>query len=220
MELRWLGHSCFVLIERRKVLIDPFISQNPSAPGVEVTPDIIAVTHGHDDHLGDTVRLARKHGCRVVSIHEISKYLAVLGISCEGMNKGGTVTIDGVRFTMTDAVHSSRINGKAAGCPAGFIIEDNVRVYHAGDTALFGDMRLIADLYQPEVALLPIGGRYTMGIREAAIAAGWLRPRIVIPMHYGTFPAIEQSPQKFAELVSSQCDSEVIILKPGESFKL
>ncbi|MCX9009834.1 MAG: metal-dependent hydrolase [Candidatus Methanoperedens sp.] len=220
MQLKWLGHSCFELAETKKVLIDPYISQNPVAPKVEVVPDIIAVTHGHADHLGDTVDIARKYGCRVVSIHEVSKYLEAMGIQCEKMNKGGTVAIEGVRFTMTEAVHSSSIDGGSAGCPAGFVIEDNISVYHAGDTALFGDMRLIGELYRPEVALLPIGGRYTMGIREAAIAASLIRPRVVIPMHYNTTPAIEQSPEKFSELVSSLCPSEVVILKPGESFEL
>lgn len=202
------------------MLIDPYISQNPAAPKVEVVPDIIAVTHGHPDHLGDTVELAGKCGCRVVSIHEVSKYLAAMGIQCESMNKGGTIDVEGVGFTMTDAVHSSSIDGRAAGCPAGFVVEDKLRVYHAGDTALFGDMKLIGELYRPDIALLPIGGRYTMGMREAAIAASWIRPRVVIPMHYNTTPAIEQSPQKFAGLVSSQCESEVVILKPGESFEL
>src|SRR5574337_48723 len=110
MQLKWLGHSCFELADTNRVLIDPYISKNPAAPKVDVVPDIIAVTHGHADHLGDTVNLARKYGCRVVSIHEVSKYLSAMGIQCEGMNKGGTVAIEGVEFTMTEAVHSSSID--------------------------------------------------------------------------------------------------------------
>lgn len=218
MKIRYLGHSCFELSGSKNVLIDPYLSENPSAPGIDVDPDIIAVTHGHSDHFGDTIELIEKHKCKAVSIHEVSKYLAARGLECEGMNKGGTITIDNIRFTMTEAVHSSSINGEDGGCPAGFIINDDVGVYHAGDTALFGDMRLIGDLYRPEIAILPIGDRFTMGPREAAIAASWIRPGIVIPMHYGTFPAIDRSPGEFSDLVSSLCDSEVVILKPGESF--
>ena len=219
MNIKFLGHSCFELTNNRNVLIDPFISGNPTSPDVELKPDIIAVTHAHSDHLGDTVELAKKHNCKVISIHEVSKYLDTRGIPCEGMNKGGTVTLDSIDFTMTEAVHSSSFGDSDGGCPAGFVITDEKSVYHAGDTALFGDIKLIAELYHPEISLLPIGDRYTMGIKEAATAASWLRSKIVIPMHYGTFPAIEQSPHKFAELVSSLCDSEVVILKPGESFE-
>ena len=219
MKIKFLGHSCFELTESRNVLIDPFISGNPAAPDVELKPDIIAVTHAHSDHLGDTAELAKKHKCKVISIHEVSKYLDARGIPCEGMNKGGTVKLDGVDFTMTEAVHSSSFEDSDGCCPAGFVIRDKTSVYHAGDTALFGDMKLIKELYRPEIAILPIGDRYTMGIREAATAASWLHSKIVIPMHYGTFPAIEQSPHEFAELVSSLCDSEVVILKPGEGFE-
>ncbi len=219
MQIKFLGHSCFEIHESKNILVDPFISGNPAAPDVELKPDIIAVTHAHSDHLGDTAELAKKHKCRVLSIHEVSKFLGAQGIPCEGMNKGGTVTLDGVDFTMTEAVHSSSFEDSDGGCPAGFVIRDKKSVYHAGDTALFGDMRLISELYNPDIALLPIGDRYTMGVKEAATATSWLKPDIVIPMHYGTFPAIEQSPDEFKELVSSLCDSEVVILKPGESFE-
>lgn len=219
MQIKFIGHSCFEIRESKNILVDPFISGNPASPDVELKPDIIAVTHAHYDHLGDTVELANKHNCKVVSIHEVSKYLGARGIACEGMNKGGTITLDGVDFTMTEAVHSSSFEDSDGGCPAGFVIKNKKSVYHAGDTALFGDMRLIAELYHPDIALLPIGDRYTMGVREAATATSWLKPGIVVPMHYGTFPAIEQSPYEFTELVSSLCDSEVVVLKPGESFE-
>jgi L-ascorbate metabolism protein UlaG (beta-lactamase superfamily) len=224
MDIKWHGHSCFEVTQSRNILIDPFLKDNPLATSVEVAPDIIAVTHGHADHLGDTVEIAKNRRCKVVAIHEIARYLAGKDVHCEGMNKGGTVNIGGVRFTMTEAVHSAGIDESDfhfdGGCPAGFIIEDDgKRVYHAGDTALFGDMRLIGELYSPQVALLPIGGRYTMGVREAAIAASWIQADIVIPMHYNTFSLIQQSPEEFKELVETLCNSEVVILKPGESFE-
>ncbi|HEX3002206.1 MAG TPA: metal-dependent hydrolase, partial [Methanoregula sp.] len=172
MQLTWLGHSCVLLSGSRKVLIDPFVEGGSVA---STSPDIVAVTHGHNDHMGETVALRRK----TVAITEIAKYLKGKGIPTESMNIGGTQVVDGVSFTMTPAVHSTFIEeagaGFSGGAPAGFVIGmDGVKVYHAGDTALFSDMKLIGDLYHPDIALLPIGGRYTMGVTEAMVAANFI----------------------------------------------
>lgn len=222
MKITWLGHSCF---EIDNILIDPFITENPESPRTldQLKPEIIAVTHGHADHLGDTTELA-KNDCTVIAIHEIANYLRSFGINAIGMNIGGTVEIDGKKFIMTHAFHSSGIDEAdfkwSGGSPAGYVIDIGARIYHAGDTSLFTDMKLIKELYTPEIALLPIGGVFTMGIKEAAIATSWLNPKIVIPMHYNTFPPIKQDPQKFVEAVKSVCDTEVVILKPGESLDI
>lgn len=217
MRLTWLGHACFCLEGSRTVLIDPFI------PGgsLPVEPDIVAVTHAHADHLGMTLELEKK----TVAINEIAKYLAAKGLAVEPMNIGGSITVDGVRFTMTPALHSSWLEdegmGFYGGTAAGFVITmDGVAVYHAGDTALFSDMQLIRDLYRPDVALLPIGGRYTMGPEEAMIAARYTGAKLAIPMHYDTFPAIEQDVQKFKQAVERTTPIRVRILSPGEGIDI
>lgn len=224
MRITWLGHAGFELVDRANVVIDPFIKGNPLAPDMELEPDVIAVTHGHGDHLGDAIEIAQETGAVLVAVHEISKYAASKGIEAEGMNMGGSIEVQGVRFTMTPAWHSSGIDaaefGFSGGQPAGFVIEDELIVYHTGDTALFGDMRLIGDLYRPEVMLVPIGGRFTMGPREAALAVSWVRPEIAIPMHYDTFDVIEQDPDEFAGLVEALSDTEVIVLEPGENLDI
>lgn len=224
MRITWLGHAGFEIEDRRNVVIDPFIKGNPLAPDIELEPDIMAVTHGHADHLGDAVEIAQETGATLVAIHEIANYAAGKGVEAEGMNMGGTIEVNDVQFTMTQAWHSSGIDaaefGFSGGDPAGYVIEDRARVYHAGDTALFSDMRLIGDLYRPEVMLVPIGDRFTMGPREAALAVSWVRPEIAIPMHYDTFEAVEQDPDEFAELVEGLCDTEVVVLEPGETLEL
>ncbi|SDG01276.1 L-ascorbate metabolism protein UlaG, beta-lactamase superfamily [Methanolobus vulcani] len=219
--LTWIGHSCFRIdVNDTMVLIDPFITGNPSAKvkADELWPDIIAVTHGHWDHLGDTVEIAKRAGCTVVCIHELSQYLKSKDIKTEGMNIGGTVKIGNLSFTMTDARHSSSIDEAGrkidGGRAAGFVIKACERsIYHAGDTGLFGDMTLISRLYDPEIALLPIGGRYTMGPEDAALAVEMLRPRTVVPMHYNTFDGIAQDSQYFVSLVKTVSDAEVLIME-------
>ena len=227
VKITWLGHSAFLLKADKKVLIDPFISGNPLAPcsPEELDPDIIAVTHGHRDHLGDTIEIGKRTGCRIISIHEVANYIKSKGVFAEGMNKGGTVHVEGIALTMTEALHSSSIDASGfsfdGGCPAGFVIGIGGRsIYHAGDTGVFGDMRLIGELYEPEVALLPIGDRFTMGIKEAVKAVELIRPEIVVPMHYGTFDVIKQDPEEFKRAVEAKVDTKVIIMRPGESIEL
>lgn len=215
MRLTWLGHACFSLEGSRTVLIDPFIPEG----SLLVEPDIVAVTHAHADHLGMTVQLKKK----TVAINEVAKYLASKGIPAEPMNIGGSITVDGVGFTMTPALHSSWLEeegmGFYGGTAAGFVITmDGTTVYHAGDTALFSDMQLIRDLYRPDVALLPIGGRYTMGPEEAMVAARYVGAQLVIPMHYDTFPAIEQDVRKFEQAIERTTSIRVRVLSPGEGI--
>jgi L-ascorbate metabolism protein UlaG (beta-lactamase superfamily) len=218
MQLTWFGHSCVLLTGTKKVLIDPFI-EGGSVVGTK--PDIVAVTHGHDDHMGETVRINTK----TVAISEIAKYLKKKGIAAEGMNIGGTMVLDGVSFTMTPALHSSFIEeagqGFAGGAAAGFVVGmDGVRVYHAGDTGLFSDMKLIGELYHPDVALLPIGGRFTMGVAEAMMAANFIGAKTVIPIHYNTWDKIAADPYALKTALERTTDITVKILKPGESLEL
>jgi L-ascorbate metabolism protein UlaG (beta-lactamase superfamily) len=218
MQLTWLGHACVLLEGSKKILIDPFVEGRSV---MDTNPDFVAVTHGHDDHLGETVALAKK----TIAISEIAKYLKSRGLPVEGMNIGGTITIDGVSFTMTLAVHSSWIEEAGAGCcggtAAGFVIGmDGIKVYHAGDTGLFSDMKLIGDLYHPDVALLPIGGRYTMGTAEAMMAAQFIGAKVVIPIHYNTWDKIAADPQPFKRAIEKTTDIRVAVLKPGESIEI
>jgi len=222
MILKYLGHSAFYLEKGDfTALIDPFITGNPLTKScVEDFYKIkyIFVTHGHGDHLGDTLEIARKSNAKVVSNYEIIHYLSDKGLTnLHPMHIGGAVKLEFGNVKMTPALHGSSIidegNVIYAGNPGGFIIEiDGFKIYHAGDTGLTMDMKLLED-ENIDIAILPIGGNFTMDIIDAAKAVKFIKPKAVIPMHYNTFDLIKTSPEKFAELLK---DEKVIILKPNE----
>lgn len=215
--LRWLGHSAFELaVAGKTVLIDPFITGNPKAPikAADVKADMVCVTHDHQDHLGDSIDICKRTGACFVGIYELGLYAESEGVKeVVAMNIGGTTDVRGVEITMVPAFHSS-----TRGSPVGFVIRAaGASVYHAGDTALFSDMRMIGELYRPDIACLPIGGFYVMGPREAAEAAELIAPRSVIPMHYMTFPVLEQSAERFVKMMGERgLGEKVIVLEPGE----
>jgi L-ascorbate metabolism protein UlaG (beta-lactamase superfamily) len=229
-QLTWLGHAAFRLTmpDRRVVLIDPWLSGNPACPAEHKHVDrcdIILITHGHGDHVGDTVEIARRTGARVVAMVEIAEWLSGKGIkNAVGMNKGGTVNLDGIRATMVHAYHSSSIrDGDRSiygGEASGFVISlpSGFGIYHAGDTNVFGDMKLIGELYKPDMALLPIGGHYTMSPHEAAMAVRLLGVSHVVPMHHGTFPVLTGTPSELSALLSDLPTVTVHQIKPGDSL--
>lgn len=227
MKIQWIGHAAFLLEGSKKVLIDPFIRENPNA-GLsvdDVEPDLIVVTHGHGDHLGDAAEISREHNAPVVCIHELSIYLSGKGVEAIGMNIGGTAEVNGVKVTMVHALHSADVEEGGStvsmGDPAGVIIEmDGVKVYHAGDTDVFMDMQLIRELHKPQVMLIPIGDWFTMGIKGAVKALEFIKPQVAIPMHYNTFPVIEQDPGELKKEAETQgLNAKVVALEPGESFE-
>lgn len=231
VEITFLGHAAFKLVSPQGfvILIDPFLKDNPKTPAAlkEVEKvDLILVTHGHGDHLGDTISLAQKTNATVIGIAELAGYLGKKGVkNTVRMNKGGSYSFKGMRITMVNAQHSSSTTeGNQViylGEPTGFIIrfENGFTVYHAGDTAVMSDMRIFRDIYKPDLALLPIGSHFTMDPKEAAYACQLLRPKFVIPMHYGTWPLLTGKAEEFAQLLKEQPEVKVIILAPGKSIK-
>jgi|SRR5579862_619433 len=225
MELTWLGHSAFRLdAGGKRIYIDPFLNGNPKCPEDEQTPervDVIAITHGHGDHVGDAVALSKQHGCTVVAPVELAGWLGSQGVeNLLDPNKGGTVAVDDVRFTMTNAFHSSSNNeGAYMGEPCGIVVRapengHERSVYFAGDTCVFGDMALIGRLYEPDLAVLPIGDHYTMGPDQAALALELLGVKRCVPCHWGTFPPLVGRPATLQELAP---DVTVEMIEPGDS---
>lgn len=231
MKVTFYGHATFKIVTPNgvRILVDPWLD-NPQCPAEkDLGPyDLILITHAHGDHLGNVLELARTATTEVIAIHEIQQYLLARGIpNVTGMNIGGSYRTKGLTITMVQALHSSSIQEEDSliygGDPAGFVVrlEDGRAFYHAGDTGLFYDLKLIGELYRPEVAFLPIGDHYVMGPREAAKACELLRPRVVIPMHFGTFPLLTGTPEAFAEHLREMApEVELKVLKPGETIEL
>ena len=226
--ITWFGHSTFLIKTPggKRVLFDPWFADNPACPAAMKKPpkaDLVLVSHGHSDHMGDVVAVAREGGATVVGIFELCDWLGRKGISgVAPMNKGGSLDVGGLRITMTDARHSSGFvdSGQMVymGEPAGYVVrlEDGRSIYFAGDTCLFGDMRLIGELYRPDIAFLPIGDRFTMDPVAAARACEFLGVRQVVPMHWGTFPMLTGRPAELRALVEPR-GVQVLELKPGET---
>jgi len=228
LSITWLGHATFLVRTTggKRLLFDPWVTGNPSSPPEAKklgALDLILVTHGHSDHTGDAVAIGRSSGAQTLAPFELSLWLQKKGLkNVTGMNPGGTVSMHGLSITMVPAVHSSSVeeDGQIVylGVATGYVIrfEDGLTAYYAGDTALFGDMRLIGEMYRPQIAFLPIGDFYTMGPEQAAKASELLGVQKIIPMHYGTFPVLTGTPGRLRELVSAR-GVEVLDLKPGET---
>lgn len=227
--ITWLGHAT-VLVQTAQgtnILIDPFIAHNPKYPRSFELPSkihYVLLTHGHGDHISDAVPVATKHGSTVAAIYELADYVKSKGApETMGFNLGGTVDLGGVAVSMVDAKHSAAAaddqGSHYVGVATGFVltVEDGPVLYHAGDTCAFGDMQLIREIYKPQVAMLPIGGFYTMGPKEASFACKLLAPETVLPIHWGTFPPLKGTPEELAGLVGGGV--KVVSWKPGDVFE-
>ena len=225
IKLTWLGHSTFRIEtpEGKTLYVDPWIAGNPMCPEAEKNvkkADVLICTHGHFDHIGDAVEVAKKHNPIVVGIYELCAWLEKKGVKqIAPMNKGGTQKVADVKITMVHAVHSCGIQDGDqivyGGEACGYVLEfsNGVKIYHAGDTNVFSDMAIIRELYAPRIVMLPIGDHFTMSPREAAYACKLLKPDTVIPMHFGTFPVLTGSPNELQKLAPKV---NVVELKPGQ----
>lgn len=222
----WLGHSAFRFEtpSGKTIYVDPFLQYNPKTPDSEKNPseaDYILLTHGHSDHVGDTVELAKKTGATVVGMLELIEVLKSKGLPEDqgnGMNKGGSVYFDDFKVTMVSANHSSSYDGQYTGEPAGLIIrfKDGYTVYHAGDTNIMYDMKIYGELYKPDIVFLPIGDHFTMGPVEAAYAAKLIGAKTVVPIHYGTWPLLIGTPEELRKHIDK--DIEVLVPELGKNF--
>jgi L-ascorbate metabolism protein UlaG (beta-lactamase superfamily) len=227
LQLTWLGHATFRFEtpDGKTILVDPWVMGNPACPESEKNikkVDVMLCTHGHFDHIGDAVEIAKKHNPTVVGMPELCGWLEKKGVkNTSGMNKGGTQAVGDIKVTMVHADHSCGIKDGDevvyGGEACGYVIEfsNGVKIYHAGDTNVFGDMAIIRDLYAPDIAMIPIGDHYTMSPREAAYACNLLKTKTIIPMHFGTFPVLTGKPSDLKRLVT---DAEIIEMKPGQTL--
>ena len=224
VSVTWLGHGSFRLDspEGKRIYVDPFLNGNPKCPESELEPervDVIALTHGHGDHVGDTVALSQKFSPEIVALLELNAWLGQQGADVPDMgpNKGGTIEAGGVKFTLVNAFHSSASeDGEYLGESNGLVLtfSNGTSIYFAGDTCVFSDMQLIGRIYSPDVAVLPIGGYFTMDPREAAVALELLGSKRCIPCHYGTFPVLTGTPDDLRKVAPGV---EIIELQPGET---
>jgi L-ascorbate metabolism protein UlaG (beta-lactamase superfamily) len=226
----WYGHATFMVETPggKRILIDPFLQNNPKCPQHLKSIDrcdLILLTHAHSDHIDDALPVAERTGAQIVAIVELGGWLQTKGAkNVTTMNKGGNVRFGDINITLVNAFHTSSIQDGDrtlyGGEPAGFVVrlENGFTFYHAGDTCLFGDMALIAELYSPEVVIIPIGDHYTMGPKEAAKAVRLLGANHVIPMHYGTFPVLTGTPEALRELTSDIGGLTVYSIQPGDSI--
>ena len=233
IELTWLGHATFHVKTPggKTFVIDPWVQNNPSCPdswkNLDQGVDGLLCTHGHFDHIGDAVEIAKQHSPEItIGIWELCHWLESKGVTgCSAMNKGGTQPFLDCKVTMVHAVHSCGIldEGKIVygGEACGYVIEfdDGYRIYHAGDTGVFSDMALIGELYSPDLALLPVGDHFTMGIKEAHKAIELLDVKKIVPMHFGTFPLLTGTPQALCDAVQDLLGVEVATLEPGQTLR-
>ena len=220
MQIKYLGHSAFeIKTNTSQILIDPFLVMSPNYDFNNVTD--IFVTHGHADHLGNAIEISKKTGAKITAIFELANYCANKNANSNGINLGGWIEFSWGKAIAVPAFHSSSTpEGIYAGCPCGFIFEiENQRIYHAGDTNLNSEMKTIAEIYKPNIAMLPIGGVYTMDIDQAITASKWLDAKQIIPMHYNTFEAIKVNITEFENKIKS-INKTPIILEINQTFKV
>ncbi len=226
MQISYHGHSVVrIENEGKTILIDPFITGNGLSDlnADEVKVDVILLTHGHNDHVGDTVELAKRNDALVVAPNELANYLGRKGVNVHNMHIGGSYPFDFGKVKYTQAFHGSSFEEEDGtivytGMPGGIILTiGDKTIYHMGDTALFTDMKMYGDLHDIDLAFIPIGDNFTMGPEDAKLAAEWIRAKKVVPIHYNTFPVIEQDPYKYVESLPKGVG---LVMNPGDSFQL